>query len=214
MKRRWLSMAAACGLLALMASRSMAGPPGHGLRRAPQALSSPARLPVVAGAAAPRGVSRAASDTARMTRGLSRASSSLSRVPSTSRSLPPGVPPQRRPFSKAVNPSATRPGQGSDAVRTAAQKTLELRLRQADHLTEVADQNGNERLAEAADRMRVQAQQQFEAAIERLDGVPPQSDDRRPSDTESSSARLPAPGLSSAKPSWRDRIHFASPFSR
>jgi hypothetical protein len=53
-----------------------------------------------------------------------------------------------------------------------AERILQHRLGQADHLSDVAARNGNERLAENAERMRLQAQQQYTERMQRL-GVQP-----------------------------------------
>jgi hypothetical protein len=55
-----------------------------------------------------------------------------------------------------------------------AERILQHRLNQADHLDGVAARNGNERLAENAERMRAQAQQQYNDRMQRL-GVLPDS---------------------------------------
>ncbi len=106
--------------------------------------------------------------------------------------------------------SSAVPVHGSDALRAANEKTRELRLRQADHLTEVANQNSNERLGQTADRLRDHAQQQYETAVIRAQAAPISETEQPELGTAPATARMPA----TPARSWRDRIHFARPFGR
>jgi len=223
MRRIWFTTTT-CGVLAL-ASTLAAAPPVQSLRRGPPAFSPSAAVPLPAAAVplpaaaaaapavAPRGVSQAAGDTARMTNGLSQAASSLSRVPPTVRPMPAAVGPIQRPLAPIV-PSLPQPAAGgADAVQAAGRRTLDLRLQQADHLSEIAGQNGNDRLGDAAERMRNQAQEQFNAAGSRMEAMPFPPEQPQPGIVPMSTS-VPVSQLPVAKPSWRSRVHFAWPFNR
>ena len=54
------------------------------------------------------------------------------------------------------------------------QRKLDHRLNQAEKLRALAEKNGNERLAETADRMETKAQQRFERRMERIGEADPQ----------------------------------------
>lgn len=233
MRRTYFLLLTACGAMVASQTCVFAGPPAHSLRasaRAPAAASGPSvALPPAAGgaaanSAASRGISQRAGDTARMTNGFSRAAAGMSRAAGNVRPPQPGALPPQAFAPGGVPAVAQQPLHGSEAVRAAAQHTFDQRLLQADHLDAIADQNGNEKLREAAQRMRDQAQQQFDAANQRIDAMPGAATDdsegtgitqasaAEPSTSAAALPSFPAPPV--AKPSWRERIHFAWPFNR
>jgi len=163
--------------------------------------------------AASRGISQSASDTARMTNGFSRASGSIARVPAVAGNHATGVG-QRTPPQLGNGPSSAR---GPDALRAAAQQSFDHRLAEADRLTELAKKTGNEQLSETADRMRLQAQQHFDAQVERADGMPIAADGQRPNTVTPATATSPvgvSANVPATTPTWRDRLHLATPFRR
>jgi len=223
MRRTWFLPALICGVATNVAAVVLgAGPPARSLRVTPRAPSAAIPLPAAAvpAAAAPRaaqhGLSKAAGDTARTTHGLSRASASLSRVPATARPNLSGIaPPGSLPGGEAppLDPSQ----RGHEVVRAAARNTLDQRLQQADHLDAIAKQNGNENLGATAERMRDQAQQQYDGALQRLDGTAPVdgfTPGTEPDPSALTAPRMPVPNATAPKAAWRDRLHFARPFAR
>jgi hypothetical protein len=98
---------------------------------------------------------------------------------------------------------------GSDAVRNAAERTFDHRIEQADHLSGIAERNGNERLADTAERMRDNAQRRFDAAEARLENMPPAPDAETGADVR---PQLPPQAVPTERLRWRDRLHFAWPF--
>jgi hypothetical protein len=219
-----------------------AAPPGRSLHaRGPSPNAGVAGAAAASAAAAPQlpaaAASRTAADAAKIGRGLPQAAASMSRsAPAQRGNLVPGGRFAAPSGSTApgVPPAGVAHGvRGAEAVRIAAQQTYEHRLQQATHLEQIAQQNGNEQLTETARRMREQAQQQYDAALERVERMPgapttepvptePVEGTPAPETTSAEqgsattgtidpAARLPQP---QAAPRWRDRFRFASPFGK
>jgi hypothetical protein len=225
MQKQYVVGSIVSGLMMLAQSYVAAAPPAHLFKHGPATTPiatpslPPTAAPAAAAAASPpaaatHGLSQAASKTARTTNGYSRASGSLSRVPPGAAAKIPGT----VPTAPTVNRTATGHAlQSFDAVQAAAQQTLDNRLRQADHLSEIAKQNGNPQLAETADRLRVEARQQYDAAVARIQSHATTTDaDTVPAQppADSTMPHVPASVPPAARTGWRDRFHFATPFRR
>lgn len=167
-----------CGLLCMIAVEVHAGGYGRGLRSGASALGPHRGVGPSSGAVGPRAYGKVA----RSTRGMSSAGSSLSRAANglnrnalaAPQAAATGV--SRQPHSRVTRlPDTGTPPAGTPLASQPAanaERILQHRLNQADHLDGVAARNGNERLAENAERMRAQAQQQYNDRMQRLGGLP------------------------------------------
>ena len=73
--------------------------------------------------------------------------------------------------SQKINSTAPTGRNGSLARQRAnEQRKLDHRLGQADHLRDIAERNGNEKLLDTADRMELKAHEHYEKRIAKIDG--------------------------------------------
>ena len=173
-----------CGLLCLIAIEAHAGGYGRGLKSGASAPGLHRGVGPSSGAVGPHAYGKIA----RSTRGMSSAGSSLSRAANSLNRNAVAVPQaatagvSRQPRARVTRlPDTGTPPAGTPLASQPAanaERIFQHRLNQADHLDGVAARNGNERLTENAERMRAQAQQQYNDRMQRLGGLP---DSPRPS---------------------------------
>jgi hypothetical protein len=101
-----------------------------------------------------------------------------------------------------------------------AERNLEQRFSQAEHLRGISERNGNERLLDAADRMEQHGQEQFERRSDKINSAysdleipPPPSDGARGTSPSGSFSPTTSP-TTTKKAKWTDRFTGWWPFGR
>ncbi len=105
--------------------------------------------------------------------------------------------------------------------RTVAERNLDKRKSQAEHLRNISERNGNERLLDTADRMEQRGQEQYERRIDKINSAYRDLDIPAPPDGgagETVSAESFSPTTSPTtvpkKSKWNDRFADWWPFGR
>ena len=107
-----------------------------------------------------------------------------------------------------------------DRQRAVAERNLEKRYSQAEHLRGISERNGNERLLDTADRMEQRSQTQYERRTDKINSayrdldIPPPPDNGTQGTSPSGSLSPTTSPTTTNKSKWTDRFTGWWPFGR